>query len=138
MQNKIYCVKAEDVELRIIVEDYNIEESKMGNKYNTILSVAVNSYGFCGNSTWIVDYNDLVCFANKLKQMFDNLCGQIKMQDRDLGSAINVECDQTGHFVFDGQIVSNTFQKLIFNFVLDQTYLKKFIYKIYEDFGKYN
>lgn len=138
MQNKIYCVKAEDVELRIIVEDYNIEESKMGNKYNTILSVAVNSYGFCGNSTWIVDYNDLVCFANKLKQMFDNLCGQIKMQDRDLGSTINVECDQTGHFVFDGQIVSNTFQKLIFNFVLDQTYLKKFIYKIYEDFGKYN
>ena len=135
MQNQVYCLKTEDIKLKIIVKDYNIEESKQGNKYNTVLSVAVNSYGFCGNSTWIVDYNDLVCFANKLKQMFDNLCGQIHIQERDLGSILNVQCDETGHFVFDGQIVSDTFQKLIFEFKLDQTYMKKFIYEMYIDFG---
>lgn len=112
------------------------DEYKSGNPYNTSITVSVYSHGFYGTSDWTVDFSDFKLFVREFKALYDNLVGEIGLNDRELGSFLKVKCDGCGHFTFCGKLVSETFQKFEFMFTVDQTNLKNFVKQLFQDYGK--
>lgn len=133
-QTIMYCVKNSDVKFELIFEKCYLEDYKKGNPYNTIILININSYGYYGNSEWTIDYKDLIDFSSKLNEMYMDLKGDLQFKDKNLGSYLFIKCDTTGKFIFSGKLINHMFQKLEFQFTLDQTYLKSFVEKIYKDF----
>jgi len=52
------------------------------------------------------------------------------------GSKLEIKCDNLGQITFSGKLISSSFQKIEFDFTLDQTYFKSFVEKLYNDFAK--
>lgn len=132
----MFCIETEDV--RFVLSGIKIyaQEYKAGNPYNTSITVSVYFDRFYGTSEWTVDFNDFKRFVCGLKALYDNLVGEIGLNDRELGSFLKVKCDGCGHFNFCGKLVSETFQKLEFIFTVDQTDLKDFVEELFKDYGK--
>lgn len=63
------------------------------------------------------------------------LRGKTVLKDKGYGSCLWIACDRQGYFLFEGVLVSDTFQKLNFNFQIDQTYLSAFIGALWKDYG---
>lgn len=119
---------SESFKLNIKILLYDIAEIQRGNPYNTTFSIEVFSDGFYGITTFLVNYKELLLFSIKLKDMYESLHGSASIKDLDFGSSLNIECDNFGKFVFSGVIINETFQELKFKNMVDQTYLKEFVY----------
>lgn len=132
----MYYFEAENIRFELIFDKFYEEDYKVGCPYNTFLFINVSSYGFCGTSEWTIDFNELAEFAYRFKKMHEVLTGELELKDKEYGSFLKVKCDGLGGFNFTGKLISSSFQKLEFNFALDQSYLKKFVEKLYSDFGK--
>lgn len=118
--------------------DCDVYEVKKGNSYNTSLSVEIFSDGFYGNTNFLVNYNDLILFFRKIEDMYNTLAGKASIKDYDFGSYLNVECDNTGKFLFKGVLISESFQELKFSNKIDQTYLKEFLSDFSEEIERIN
>lgn len=132
----MYSFETQDIRFELIYDKCYEEDLKIGNPYNTILYINVDSFGFSGRSEWTVDFYDLQEFAYKLKKLYDDLKGELQFKDREYGSILKIECDKLGNFCFSGELRSAAFQKLIFDFALDQTFIKSFVETLYIDYGK--
>lgn len=132
----MFCFETENVKFGLSDIKVYEDEYKSGNPYNTSITVSVHSHGFYGTSDWTVDFSDFKLFVCGLKALYDNLVGEIGLNDRELGSFLKVKCDGCGHFNFCGKLVSETFQKFEFMFTVDQTNLKNFVKQLFQDFGK--
>lgn len=103
--------------------------------YNADLEVAVCSHGFSGKSDWTVHSEDIKAFIPKLHSLYETLReGEAELIDREYGSRLNIHGNGQGHFRFSGTLADGWFQKLEFEFSLDQTYLRRFVRDLYADF----
>ena len=124
------------INLKIL--DCDLCEAKKGNPYNTSCSLEIFSDGFYGNTNFLVNYNDLVSFFRKIENMYKTLVGEASIKDYDFGSYLNVECDYIGKFLFNGVLISESFQELKFTNKIDQTYLKEFLSDFSEEIKRIN
>ena len=113
--------------LEINIISIYLDEEKKGNPYNTICDISIESDGFFGKTQITTSYQILQKFINDLDNMYKLLIGKTKLTEFDFGTIINVKCNDTGKFVFEGVIINSSFQKLEFNNIVDQTYLHSFI-----------
>ena len=70
--------------------------------------------------------------------MYKTLVGKASIKDYDFGSYLNVECDDIGKFLFNGVLISESFQELKFTNKIDQTYLKEFLSDFSEEIKRIN
>ncbi|MDR2090805.1 MAG: hypothetical protein LBP62_04040 [Clostridiales bacterium] len=133
---KTYSFETADVKFELIFGGVFAEDYDAGCPYNTVFYVNVDSYGFRGNSEWTVDFCEFQKFACEMNKLYGDLKGETELKDREYGSALAVKCDRKGHFTFNGKLVSGTFQKLEFNFSVDQTFLGQFVKNLFNDYGK--
>lgn len=132
----MYSVETQSSKLELDnIKCYEEDYKRGNNPYNSTLSMNVQVDGFCGQSEWTIDFDDLKEFAYKLKKLYDDLKGELQLADREYGSILKIKCENSGHICFSGKLIGSTFQKLEFQFVIDQTYLKTFAEKLYNDFG---
>lgn len=102
---------------------------------NTILTISVNSDGFCANTDMDIDIKEFVAFVDALSSLYITLNGVAIIQEP-YGERQFVEfcADRSGHISIRGELSSNGrngfVQKLTFKNCIDQTYLLDFIKKL--------
>lgn len=124
-----YSIKSADFDVcfRLRVFETDIEYPS-----NTILTISVNSDGFCANTDMDIDIKEFVTFVNSLSSLYKTLNGLAIIQEP-YGERQFVEfsADRSGHISIRGQLSSNGrngfVQKLTFENSIDQTYLPDFI-----------
>lgn len=132
----MYSFETSDVKFELLFGECFENDYKMGNPYNTVIYINIDSYGYSGKSEWTIDFYEFQQFAYKFSKLYEDLIGELQLEDKEYGSRLNVKCDNTGKFVFTGKLISSTFQKLEFNFIVDQTFLNDFVKKLFNDYGK--
>ena len=131
----MYFFEAPDLRFELIFGNYYEEDARSGNPYNTLLSIFVSAYGYSGKAEWVLDFSEFQHFVCELNEMHRVLRGKTVLKDKGYGSCLWIACDRQGYFLFEGVLVSDTFQKLNFNFQIDQTYLAAFIGALWKDYG---
>jgi len=132
----MYNIETSDIKFELLFGECCEDDYKMGNPYNTVIYINVVAYSFSGKSEWTLDFYEFQKFAYEFNKLYLDLKGELQLKDREYGSSLNVKCDNTGNFIFTGKLISSTFQKLEFNFSIDQTFLKDFVMKLFNDYGK--
>ena len=116
-----------DIRLQLKVFEADIEYSS-----NAILTISVNSDGFCANTDMDIDLKRFVAFVDALSSLYSSLTGSAVIQEP-YGERQFVEfsADRSGHIRIRGELSSNGrngfVQKLNFENCIDQTYLPDFI-----------
>ncbi len=116
-----------DIRLQLKVFDADIEYSS-----NTILTISVNSDGFCASTDMDIDIKQFVAFVDALSSLYSSLTGSAVIQEP-YGEQQFIEfcTDRSGHISIRGELSSNGrkgfMQKLTFENCIDQTYLPEFI-----------
>ncbi len=116
-----------DVSLQLKVFEADIEYPS-----NTILTISVNSDGFCANTDMDIDIKQFVAFVDALSALYSSLTGSAVIREP-YGEQqfIEFRADRFGHIVVRGELSSNGrkgfAQKLTFENCIDQTYLPGFI-----------
>ena len=116
-----------DIRFQLKVFEVDIEYSS-----NTILTVSVNSDGFCANTDMDIDIKQFVAFVDDLSSLYSSLTGSAVIQEP-YGEQQFIEfcTDRSGHISIRGELSSNGrkgfMQKLTFENCIDQTYLPEFI-----------
>ena len=116
-----------DIRLQLKVFDADIEYSS-----NTILTVSVNSDGFCASTDMDIDIKQFVAFVDALSSLYSSLTGSAVIQEP-YGEQQFIEfcTDRLGHISIRGELSSNGrkgfMQKLTFENCIDQTYLPELI-----------
>ena len=116
-----------DIRLQLKVFNADIEYSS-----NTILTISVNSDGFCASTDMDIDIKQLVAFVDALSSLYSSLTGSAVIQEP-YGEQQFIEfcTDRSGHISIRGELSSNGrkgfMQKLTFENCIDQTYLPEFI-----------
>lgn len=99
---------------------------------NTILTISVNSDGYCANADMDIDIKEFVAFADSLSSLYKTLNGTALIQEP-YGERQFVEFSavRSGHIRIRGELSSNGrngfVQKLNFENCIDQSYLPDFI-----------
>lgn len=126
-----------DIHLQLKVFEADIEYSS-----NTILSISVNSDGFCANTDMDIDIKQFVAFVDALSSLYSSLTGLAVIQEP-YGEQqfIEFRTDRSGHISIRGELSSNGrkgfMQKLAFENCIDQTYLPEFIHSLTSFCSKY-
>ena len=98
---------------------------------NTILTVCVNSDGFCADTTMDIDIKEFVSCVDALSALYTKLKGTVVIKEPFGRQFIEFAADQTGHIHISGALYSNGrhgfVQELVFENLVDQTYLPDFI-----------
>ena len=116
-----------DIRLQLKVFDADIEYSS-----NTILTISVNSDGFCASTDMDIDIKQFVAFVDALSSLYSSLTGLAVIQEP-YGEQqfIEFRTDRSGHISVRGELSSNGrkgfMQKLTFENCIDQTYLPGFM-----------
>lgn len=116
-----------DIRLQLKVIEADIEYPS-----NTILTISVNSDGFCANTDMDIDIKQFKAFVDALSSLYSSLTGSAVIQEP-YGEQqfIEFSADRSGHIGIRGKLCSNGrngfFQELIFENCIDQTYLPDFI-----------
>ena len=116
-----------DIRFQLKVFEVDIEYSS-----NTILTVSINSDGFCANTDMDIDIKQFVAFVDDLSSLYTSLTGSAVIQEP-YGEQqfIEFRADRSGHISVRGELSSNGrkgfVQKLTFENCIDQTYLPGFI-----------
>ena len=116
-----------DIRFQLKVFEVDIEYSS-----NTILTVSVNSDGFCANTDMDIDIKQFVAFVDDLSSLYTSLTGSAVIQEP-YGEQqfIEFRTDRSGHISVRGELSSNGrkgfVQKLTFENCIDQTYLPGFM-----------
>ena len=116
-----------DIRLQLKVFDEDIEYSS-----NTILTISVNSDGFCASTDMDIDIKQFVAFVDALSSLYSSLTGSAVIQEP-YGEQQFIEfcTDRSGHISIRGELSSNGrkgfMQKLTFENCIDQTYLPEFV-----------
>lgn len=132
----MYSFETTDVKFELLFGECFDYNPKADNPYNTVIFINVYSHDFSGKSEWAISFKEFQRFAYELNKLYTNLKGKLQLADNEYGSQLNIKCDNTGKFNFTGKLVNYAFQKLEFNFTIDQTFLKDFIRRIFNDYGK--
>jgi hypothetical protein len=132
----MYIFETSDIKFELLFGECFENDYKMGNPYNTVIYISIAVYGFSGKSEWTIDFDEFQQFAFLFNKLYTNLKGELQLEDKEYGSILNVKCDNIGKFIFTGKLIGSTFQKLDFNFTVDQTFLKDFAKKLFNDYGK--
>ncbi|MBP3381117.1 MAG: hypothetical protein J6L00_00605 [Clostridia bacterium] len=116
-----------DIRLQLKVFDEDIEYSS-----NTILTISVNSDGFCASTDMDIDIKQFVAFVDALSSLYSSLTGSAVIQEP-YGEQQFIEfcTDRSGNISIRGELSSNGrkgfMQKLTFENCIDQTYLPEFV-----------
>lgn len=110
-------------------------ESDIQYSSNTILTISVNSDGFCANTDMDIDIKEFVAFVDDLSSLYKTLHGAATIQEP-YGEQqfVTFSADRSGHIHISGELSSNGrngfSQKLTFENRIDQSYLPEFINKL--------
>ena len=124
-----YFIKSEILDIRLKLKVF---ETDIAYTSNTILTISVNSDGFCANTDMDIDIKEFVAFVDSLSSLYKTLNGTALIQEP-YGERQFVEfsADRSGHIRIRGEVSSNGrkgfVQKLTFENRIDQTYLADFI-----------
>lgn len=107
-------------------------ESDIPYPSNTIMTVAVDSDGFCGKTEMEIDIKQFVEFSNELSTIYSTLNGTAIIQEP-YGEEqfVKFNGDGSGHVTVNGKFTSNNrngfAQSLFFENNIDQTCLQDFV-----------
>ena len=124
-----YSIKSADFDICFLLKVF---ETDIAYTSNTILTISVNSDGFCANTDMDIDIKEFVAFVDSLSSLYKTLNGTALIQEP-YGERQFVEfsADRFGHIRIRGELSSNGrngfVQKLNFENCIDQTYLPDFI-----------
>ena len=124
-----YSIKSADFDICFLLKVF---ETDIAYTSNTILTISVNSDGFCANTDMDIDIKEFVAFVDSLSSLYKTLNGTALIQEP-YGERQFVEfnADQSGHICIRGELSSNGrngfVQKLNFENCIDQTYLTDFV-----------
>jgi hypothetical protein len=124
-----YSIKSADFDICFLLKVF---ETDIAYPSNTILTISVNSDGFCANTDMDIDIKEFVAFVDSLSSLYKTLNGTALIQEP-YGERQFVEfsADRFGHIRIRGELSSNGrngfVQKLNFENCIDQTYLPDFI-----------
>ena len=98
---------------------------------NTILTVCVNSDGFCADTTMDIDIKEFVSCVDALSVLYATLKGTVIIKEPFGRQFIEFAADHTGHIQISGALHSNGrhgfVQELVFENLVDQTFMSDFI-----------
>ena len=124
-----YSIKSADFDICFRLKVF---ETDIAYTSNTILTISVNSDGFCANTDMDIDIKEFVAFVDSLSSLYKTLNGTALIQEP-YGERQFVEfsADRSGYIRIRGELSSNGrngfVQKLNFENCIDQTYLPDFI-----------
>ena len=124
-----YSIKSADFDICFLLKVF---ETDIAYTSNTILTISVNSDGFCANTDMDIDIKEFVAFVDSLSSLYKTLNGTALIQEP-YGERqfIEFSADRSGHIRIRGELSSNGrngfVQKLNFENCIDQTYLPDFI-----------
>ena len=124
-----YSIKSAGFDICFLLKVF---ETDIAYSSNTILTISVNSDGFCANTDMDIDIKEFVAFVDSLSSLYKTLNGTALIQEP-YGERQFVEfsADRSGHIRIRGELSSNGrngfVQKLNFENCIDQTYLPDFI-----------
>lgn len=127
-----YSIKSADFDICFLPKVFKADIAYTS---NTILTISVNSDGFCADTDMDIDIKEFVVFVDSLSSLYKTLNGTALIQEP-YGERQFVEfcADRSGHIGIRGELSSygrNGFvQKLTFENRIDQTHLPDFIKKL--------
>ena len=100
-----------------------------GNPYNCTFNIKVSSGLFTGFADGCVcDYKSIKEFAAQLEDLIQFKTKEVSFIEIEYGNRIGFAADSTGHITVSGDIHSgDCSQRLIFEFMADQTVFQSFI-----------
>lgn len=134
-----HCIEKDNFSISF---QLNVFESDIQYSSNTILTVAVESDGFCAESNMDIDIKEFAAFVDTLTALFSTLKGNAIIQEPyGQKQYISFSSDNTGHVFINGKLNSNGrngfSQELVFENSIDQTYMPDFISSLSELCKKY-
>ena len=119
-----------------------IHEQDFAYPVNVTLGVKVSSYGFSADIFMDVGVQDIAEFAVQLKNLYETLSGESKLEEPySVHNYIEFIAETGGHIKVTGRLNNkNAFgytQEIKFENEIDQTILRSFINQLFSDFSKY-
>lgn len=124
-----HFLKSENFDIRLQLKVF---EADIAYSSNTILTISINSDGFCASTDMDIDIKQFVAFVDALSALYSSLTGSAVIREP-YGEQQYIEfcADRSGHIDVRGELSSNGrkgfAQKLAFENCIDQTYLPGFI-----------
>jgi len=113
----------------LVISDfqYNQEDAKSQNPYNTTFTIAVVSETFRGIGECEYDIKEFFEFAEQITELYEFHRSNAELQEIGYGSHVSFDMDKIGHITISGEIFGHGMvHSLKFEFVADQTSLKPF------------
>lgn len=120
-----------------LVLELQVFEADIAYSSNTIMTVTVESDGFCGRSDMDIDIKEFASFAAASNRLYESLSGTARIEEPyGYHQFLEFSGDGIGHIAVSGMLSSGS-QELRFDNTLDQTFLKDFAKGIEKAYGKY-
>ena len=113
----------------LVISDfqYNQEDAKSGNPYNTTFTITVVSESFKGVGECEYDIKNFVAFAKQINELYEFRRSNVELREICYGSHISFDMDKTGHVAISGELFGHAMiHSMKFEFDADQTSLKPF------------
>ena len=131
---KQYELKTEDFYLNIEA-DFSKNNCIEDDREDILLQVKSSAF-----SAYIYSFickSDFISFVFNLNQLYESLEGSVKLEERYEGNFIEFTALATGYIKVRGELHTLDFKhKLEFENQFDQTYLREFAKKLYQDYKK--
>ena len=127
-------LNTEKFKLELVIEYYKEAEYE-----DCVLNLKVESEGFAASTSFEVYRKSFFYFVKNLKNMYDSLDGNAKIEDAYEGRGyIEFASDSTGHINIKGLLISPLHnQELKFENEFDQTYLRDFVSDLCSTYQEY-
>lgn len=135
----MYRIEADTLLLELFPE---IHEQDFVYPVNVTLGVKVSSYGYSADTFMDVGIQGIAEFASQLKALYETLTGEARLEEPySVHNYIEFIAKTGGHIRVMGRLNNkNAFgytQEINFENEIDQTYLTRFVNRLYADFSKY-
>lgn len=129
-----YILKTESFELSIKLKVFE-DDIKYPN--NTIMSIKVESNGFCANTNMDINIKDFAKFTVDLYKIYETLSGEAKIEEPyGMHMYLYFKGNGRGHISIKGYL-TNCGQSLEFENNIEQTCLQEFCYNLKQIYCKY-
>ena len=125
----------------LLTLEVKVFESDVRYSSNTLMTVTVDSFGFCGSSIFDIDVKQFGRFVRELGQIYQTLSGAAEIREPWGEQFLAFEGNGRGHISVEGLVcpagLHGFTQQLRFENMVDQTCLREFAAELRADFERY-
>lgn len=135
----MYRIETDTFKLEFVPD---IFEQDFALPVNVYLGVKVSSYGYSADTFMDVGVQGIAKFALQLKDLYETLSGEARLEEPySVENCIEFIAETGGHIRVMGRLNNKSAfgytQEIYFENEIDQTYLRDFVNRLLDDFGRY-